>query len=54
MTKEEAWKIIEANKDFNVQFWPSGLRPEEQDVLVARKKAWAKAWAVVGEEAPKP
>lgn len=49
MTKEEAWKIIEFNRGFNVEYCPSQIRPEELEVLVARKKAWAEAWRVVGE-----
>ncbi len=50
MTKDEAWRIIEACKGFNLQYWPSKLRPEEAAVLIARKEAWAKAWRVVGEK----
>ena len=49
MTKEEAWKIIEFNKEFNLQYWPGNMTPEEQAVLLARKRAWANAWEVVGE-----
>ena len=49
MTKEEAWRIIEFNRDFHVQYHPSGLRPEEEAVIVARKNAWARAWEVIGE-----
>ena len=49
MTKEEAWKIIEFNRELNIQYYPSGLIPEEAAVLINRKEAWAKAWSVVGE-----
>lgn len=49
MTKEEAWRIIAENRGYNIQHWPCNARPEEQAVIIARKQAWAKAWAVVGE-----
>ena len=49
MTKDEAWKIIEFNRGFNLEYWPSNLRPEEAEVLIARKNALAYAWKVVGE-----
>ena len=54
MTKDEAWLIIAENRGLNLQYHPGGLRPEEQAVLVARKRAWAKAWEVVGELVPAP
>lgn len=53
MTKEEAWKIIEENRDWNSsESSPSlvfhGIRTLTDDVLDARRRALCAAWAVVG------
>lgn len=53
MTLEEAWKIIDACKNWNTsQRSPSlafgGVRKLEDDVYDARRAALAEAWRVVG------
>ncbi len=53
MTKEEAWKIIEFNVGFNIQYFPSGMTVEERAILINRKKALALAWQTLGEEVPR-
>ena len=54
MTKDEAWKIIEACKGWNsgqksTSLAFNGVRSAEDDVLDARRAALAEAWRVVGE-----
>ena len=54
MTKEEAWKIIEECRGWNVgqksaSLCFSGVRTEEDDALDAKRSALAQAWTVVGE-----
>jgi len=53
MTKEEAWKIIEENRNWNYsQVSPSlafsGVRVPADDVYDAKREALRVAWAVVG------
>lgn len=49
MTKEEAWRIIDANTGWNILYAPAGMSEIEKDVVTNRKLALAAAWAVVGE-----
>lgn len=55
MTKEEAWKVIDACKNWNtgqlsVGHAFGGPRTQEDDVLDAKRAALAQAWRVVGEQ----
>ena len=52
MTKEEAWKIIEANKNWNtsqksISWIFEGKRTKEDDIFDARREAIAQAWKVI-------
>jgi hypothetical protein len=54
MTKEEAWKIIEACRDWNIgqksmSLAFGGPRVPEDDILDAKKIALKEAWKIVGE-----
>lgn len=54
MTKDEAWKIIEACRKWNtgqtsVSLAFNGKRTDEDDVLDARRAALKLAWKTVGQ-----
>jgi hypothetical protein len=54
MTKDEAWKIVESLKGWNVGQKSMSLafrgdRTAEDDVLDAKRAALAEAWLVIGE-----
>jgi hypothetical protein len=54
MTKEEAWKIIDACKNWNTGQKSVSLifdkrRTAEDDVLDAKRASLKKAWEVIGE-----
>jgi len=54
MTKDEAWKVIDACKGWNVSQESfsanADTRKLETEIFNARRKALAKAWEVVGDD----
>lgn len=57
MTKQEAWEIIRACANWNidqksVSLAFKGIRTAQDDALDAKRAALAKAWETVGEVKP--